>query len=49
MRESPHADLLDGVDERIVPEHATAADTVHRILTENVPHHIPATSRHPIG
>jgi hypothetical protein len=42
MREFPCADLLEGVDERIVPEDSAAADTVHRILTENVPHHIPA-------
>jgi hypothetical protein len=49
MREFPHADLLEEVDERIVPEHSPAADTVHRILTENFPRHIPASSRHPAG
>ena len=48
MREFPHAELLDGVDEQVVPEHFTAADTVHQILTENFPHHIPASSRHTI-
>lgn len=37
MREFPRADLLEGVDERIVPEHSAAADTVYRILTENFP------------
>lgn len=49
MREFPHADLLDGVSEQVVPEHSTAADTVHRILTDNFPHHIPASSRHAAG
>lgn len=49
MREFPRADLLDGVDERLVPEYSTAADTVHRILAENFPHHIPSSSRHKIG
>lgn len=49
MREFPQADQLDGVDERIVPEHSTAADTVHRILAENFPHHLPASQDHPIG
>ncbi|MCE7011737.1 zeta toxin family protein [Kibdelosporangium philippinense] len=44
MREFPRAGLLEGVDERIVPEHSAAADTVRRILTENFPHHSPASS-----
>jgi len=35
MREFPRADLLDGVDEQIVPQHSTAAETVQQILTEN--------------
>jgi gluconate kinase len=49
MREFPRADLLDGINELIVPEHSTAADTVHRILTENFPHPIPTSSRHAAG
>ena len=49
MREFPRADLLEGVDELIVPEHSTAADTVHRILTENFPHHIPASRHRAVG
>jgi uridine kinase len=40
------ADLLEGIDERIVPEHSSASDTVQRILTENFPHHsTPASMR----
>jgi hypothetical protein len=42
------ADLLESVDERIVPEHSAVADTVHRILTENFPHYIPVV-RSPRG
>jgi predicted kinase len=49
MREFPRADLLDGVNEQIVPEHSTAADTVHRILTDNFPHHSPTPSHDTIG
>jgi AAA domain len=49
MLKFPRADLLKGVDERVVPEHSTAADTVYRILTDNFPHHIPASSHHTVG
>jgi Zeta toxin len=49
MRDFPRADLLDGINELIVPEHSTIADTVHRILSENFPHHISASSRHAAG
>lgn len=49
MREFPHADLIEGVDERIVPEQSAVADTVHRILTENFPRHILASSRRAVG
>jgi hypothetical protein len=49
MLKFPQADLLTGVDERVVLEHFTAADTVHRILTENVPRHIPTSSHHTVG
>jgi hypothetical protein len=46
MRQFPRADLLEGIDERIVPEHSSASGTVQRILTENFPHHItPASMR----
>lgn len=42
MRDFPRAGLLEGIDERIVPEHYSAADTVQRILTENFPHGLAA-------
>lgn len=44
MREFPRANMLEGVDERIVPEHSTAADT----CAEFSPRTFRTTSRRPL-